>query len=182
MAESPTLSSTLEDYLEAIVRLLSEKRAARVRDIAEAVQVHKSSVSVALKRLAEKGLVEYEPYELVSLTPEGEELGREIYRRHKVIRRFLTEVLSVDEEVAEANACRIEHAIDSEVLDRLLQFLEFEQRCPRAGLDFLRGFGYYCTQGEEPGVQCEHCMERALEEFRRKRDAAGSDAVPTGES
>ena len=93
MSESSAISSTLEDYLEVILRLLGEKGAARVRDIAKALSVHKSTVTVALRRLAEKGLVNYRPYELVTLTPQGEELGREILRRHQLIRRFLSEVL-----------------------------------------------------------------------------------------
>ena len=59
------LSSTLENYLEAIFRIEKKKRAARVRDISQHVGVSKSTVSAALKSLASKKLIEYEPYELI---------------------------------------------------------------------------------------------------------------------
>ena len=118
------LTPKLEDYLEAVCQLVDRKGAARVRDVAEVLSVHKSTVTAALRRLGEKGLVNYAPYELTTLTPRGEALARDVRRRHRVIARFLTEVLCVEPELAEANACRLEHAIDSEVLDRLLAFVE----------------------------------------------------------
>ena len=167
MPDGPDISSTLEDYLEAILRLMTDQGAARVRDIAKALSVSNSSVTVALQRLAEKQLVNYSPYELVTLTESGQEVAKEVYRRHEIIHRFLTEVLSVNEEQAEANACRMEHAVDRDVLDRLLQFLEFLERCPRAGVEFLRGFGYFCKHDEKGQTQCEECMKRCLAEYRK---------------
>ncbi len=180
MSESSAISSTLEDYLEVILRLLAEKGSARVRDVARVLSVHKSTVTVALRRLAEKGLVNYRPYELVTLTAQGEELGREVYRRHRLIRRFLTEVLLVDEAQAEANACRIEHAIDAEVLDRLLKFTQFARRCPRAGVEFLRGFGYFCTHGDDSIAECERCMERGLQDLKDRPSSATDGPAPAG--
>jgi len=118
------LTPKLENYLEAVCRLVDRKGAARVRDVAEMLSVHKSTVTAAFHRLRDKGLVNYTPYELTTLTPQGEALARDIRRRHRIIARFLTEVLSVDPDLADANACRLEHAIDSEVLGRLLAVLE----------------------------------------------------------
>ncbi|MBN1342950.1 MAG: metal-dependent transcriptional regulator [Phycisphaerae bacterium] len=153
MSESSAVSAALEDYLEIILRLLARKGSARVRDVAEALSVHKSTVSVALRRLAENGLVNYRPYELVSLTPRGEALGREVFHRHQVIRRFLIEVLLIDEGQAEANACRIEHVIDAEVLDRMSRFLEFARHCPECGMDPLGAFGRFCAHGDGKAVE-----------------------------
>lgn len=122
--EQHTLSPALEDYLQSIVRLLDEKGAARVRDIARALSVHESTVTAALKRLSEKDLVSYAPYELTTLTGKGRRAAEEVARRHSVVRRFLTDVLMLDADEAEANACRIEHVIDIAVLDRLQQFMD----------------------------------------------------------
>ena len=122
--EKSALSPALEDYLESIVRLLDEKGAARVRDIARDLSVHESTVTAALKRLSEKDLVSYAPYELTTLTGKGRRAAEEVTRRHSVVRHFLTDVLMLDSDEAEANACRIEHVIDRAVLDRLQQFMD----------------------------------------------------------
>jgi len=120
-----TVSSTLQDYLETILSLDARKGAARVRDIAAELSVHKSTVSSTLKTLAEKGFVNYSPYELVTLTRRGRSVAEAVSKNHRIIKRFLTDVLLVDETRAGENACRMEHVIDDEVLDRLTQFAEF---------------------------------------------------------
>jgi len=143
MADAPHLSSALEDYLEAMARVSAQKGAARVRDIAAALSVHKSSVTAALRALSQKGLVDYAPYEIATLTPQGQQVAERIARRHEVIRDFLVEVLSVDDDVAEANACRMEHDLDREVLERLRLFAEFVKHCPHCGKDRLEAFEEY---------------------------------------
>lgn len=165
--ESRTLSPTLEDYLEAISRLVAEKGAARARDIASAMSVHKSTVTSALKGLAEKGVVNYHPYEVVTITPEGQKAAREIASRHRVIGRFLSEVLSLDEEVAEANACRMEHVVDGEVLERLALFAQFVRECPRAGEDWLERFREFYERGGAPPGD-EAAAKDWLAGFRRR--------------
>lgn len=137
------LTPKLEDYLEVVHQLVDRKGAARVRDVAEMLSVHKSSVTAALRRLGEKGLVDYAPYELTTLTPRGEALARDVRRRHRVIARFLTEVLSVEADLAEANACRLEHAIDPDVLERLLTFIDFVHQAPPRGTDWHKEFDGY---------------------------------------
>lgn len=161
-----TLSATLEDYLEAISRLEAEKTVARVRDIASALSVHKSTVTSALKGLAEKGLVNYHPYEAVTVTAEGKKAAQKITRRHRVIRRFLTDVLSVGEDVAEANACRMEHVIDTEVLERLAMFAEFVREHAPVGEDWLGHIRYYYDHGCKENAD-EGAFESWLAEFRQ---------------
>lgn len=143
MVEAHRLSAALEDYVEAIARLIAEKGAARVRDLAQALSVHKSTVTAALRSLAEKELINYAPYETATLTSKGKKLAREIVRRHNVIQSFLSEVLLVPEKVAAENACRMEHVMDKGVLRRLSLFAEFVKECPRTGEDWLSRFGYY---------------------------------------
>jgi DtxR family Mn-dependent transcriptional regulator len=143
------LSAALEDYLEAMAQVIAERGTARVRDIATALSVHKSSVTGALRSLAEKGLVDYAPYEIATLTPKGQEIARRIAHRHEVIRGFLVGVLSVDEAMAEANACRMEHDLDREVLERLRLFAEFVNRCPHCGQERLQAFQQYYERETE---------------------------------
>ena len=125
MKRKKRLSAALQDYLEAILELEREKGAARVRDIAVALSVHKSTVTAALKSLAQRGLVNYAPYELISLTAEGKCIAEEVTAHHGMICRFLEDVLLVDEDVAEQNACRMEHVMDDEVLGRLAHLVRF---------------------------------------------------------
>ena len=119
------LSASLEDYLEIIGRLVHEGGVARVRDIARELDVAMPSVTSALKALSGRGLVNYSPYELVTLTGRGLALAEGVDRRHKILRRFLTEFLGLDAESAEANACRMEHSMDEAALDRLDSLARF---------------------------------------------------------
>ena len=167
MAHSHALTPTLEDYLEAILRLVVEKGAARVRDIAKALSVDKSTVTTALHSLSEKGFVNYRPYKAPTLTSRGKKAAEDIVGRHKLIRRFLSQILLVSEDVADANACRMEHVLDKEVLERLSLFAEFVKECPRAGEDWLQMFGHYFEHGGVP-QRDRAAMERWLEDFQNR--------------
>jgi DtxR family transcriptional regulator, Mn-dependent transcriptional regulator len=143
MTVSPAVTINTEDYLEAILRLITEKGAARVRDIAAALAVHKSTVSQNLKTLAEKGLVKYSRYETTTLTASGQKIAEDISRRHQVIGQFLEEILGVDEAAAQANACRMEHILDAEVLERLSLFVAFANAHVAQGDRWLQQFQRY---------------------------------------
>ncbi len=124
MSEAGLISPKLEDYLEVIFNLMAENRVARVRDIAREMGVQMPSVTGALKHLAEHGLVNYRPYEYVTLTTAGVRIARGMIRRHDILKRFLVEILRLPDEVAERDACGMEHALSEESLDRLMEFLE----------------------------------------------------------
>lgn len=126
------LSPSLEDYLEGVLELVERGKVARVRDIAKRLGVGMPSVSVALRALGQRGLVNYDPYQVVTLTDKGRRAALEIQQRHDVLQKFLINVLGIDETTAAANACRMEHAVDPVVLDRLKRLAEFLQACPAA--------------------------------------------------
>lgn len=176
MDGSTTLTPTLEDYLEAISRLVVAKGAARVRDIAEALSVHKSTVTTALRSLADRDLINYRPYAKATLTPLGRTVAQQIVHRHDVISRFLTDVLSVPKDAAEESACKIEHVIAPEILDRLSQFIEFVEQCPRGGSKWIRGFGYFCKDGCTD-ERCERCIALCKEDFVKKRESEQQGAT-----
>jgi len=145
---NPKLTRRLEDYLEAVLVLIRSSGVARVRDIAARTDVSMSSVTAALKQLAQIGLVHYDPYELVTLTARGEAAGEKIRRKHNTLADFLVNVLDVDTERAEANACRMEHVVDDQVLRRLRTLGEFLALRSGREEDWLAEFAAYCHDRE----------------------------------
>lgn len=113
------LSASTENYLEAIAQLIDENGVAQVSAIAQILGVKLPSVTVALKALAKKGYVNYAPYQPVSLTSEGRAQADSVTRRHRLLRRFLTELLELPAGHADELACRLEHIFDDLALERL---------------------------------------------------------------
>lgn len=166
------LSSSLEDYLEAIYNVVKEKHAARAKDIASRLKVNNSSVTGALRTLSEKGYVNYAPYDLITLTDKGHELAKDIKRRHEALKNFFIKILCVDETIAEDAACKMEHSIPKEILDKLIQFVDFLQICPRGGHELITGFTRHCEASILTG-DCKNCIDICLEELGRKKDSYG---------
>ena len=150
MERTDNLSASLEDYLEAIYRLVEERRVARVTSIAMRLKVHKSSVTGALRALAGRGLVNYQPYGLVTLTDEGVVVARDIVRRHEALSGFFIRVLGLDEMEAETAACRMEHAVSRRVTDRLIRFGEFLSDSEADGGETVKQFQKYCRAAHPP--------------------------------
>lgn len=138
------LTASLEDYLEAILHLVQRGRVARVRDIAAHVGVGMSAVTAALKTLSKRGLVNYDPYQVITMTSRGRAAAERVTRRHRFLRRFLTDVLGLDEPTAEANACRLEHAVDEVLLERLHRFAEFVDSRTGGGDNMIGDFEAFC--------------------------------------
>jgi len=153
------LSRSLEDYLEAIYNLIRARKNARVKDIAEAMNVKMPSVTGAIRSLVSKGLADHKPYDHVELTETGLTHAREIARKHEAVKRFLVDSLGLEESQAEEEACVIEHAIRPETLDRLLAFVEGERHvgghnCCRFGGPPGQGRGQGRRLSElEPGAK-----------------------------
>lgn len=151
MAETKNkISRRQEDYLEAVLLLVRRDGVARVRDIAQRTRVSKPSVTAALRHLSREGLVRYDPYEWVTLTPRGQAVGGRISAKHDTLRSFLIHVLGVDAASAEENACRMEHVVDDRVLARLTQLAEFIQSRPQ-DRRWLEEFAAYRRGPSRPG-------------------------------
>jgi DtxR family transcriptional regulator, Mn-dependent transcriptional regulator len=159
MATNEALSESMEDYLEVILELEEAQKVARAKDIADRLSIQRGSVTGALKALQKKGLINYQPYSYVTLSPRGKKLAREITYRHGIIKSFLVNILQIDTETAEATACRMEHAIDKKTLERLVCFIDYLQLCPRAGDEWLESFVKYCASGDVDLTKCETCIE-----------------------
>jgi DtxR family Mn-dependent transcriptional regulator len=163
------LSSTLEDYLEAIFRIEKKKRAARVRDIASHLGVAKSTVSAALKSLAGKKLINYEPYELIMLTEKGREKATDIVMSHQIILHFLKDVLALNEERAEHIACRMEHAVDREVIERFVCFLAFINTTGEKRGRWIDEFRRFVRDGSKD-KSCKDCIKEYMDAHQSEND------------
>ena len=139
------LSESLEDYLEAIYELQEERGEVRVRDIAEVRGVRMPSVVDALRRLRGRGLVSYQARELVALTPEGLDLARKVTERHEFLKLFFIQILGVDPEIAERDACAIEHHISAQTLSRLASFYQFLTSCPKVTPELVEEWQRCCA-------------------------------------
>lgn len=161
MTSSIALSASLEDYLEAILLITNTKGAARSKDIAKHLAVKGPSVTGALRLLAERDLVHYAPYDVVTLTAQGRKVAENVVRRHEILHSFLFEVLQLDEKTAESTACQLEHAISETVLERLVQFVQFVKECPRGGFNWINGYAHNCNAGISRQT-CEACIHQCL--------------------
>ena len=161
MSQIEELSASLEDYLEAIYHVVSEKQAARAKDIAKKTGVNSSSVTGALRALAEKGYINYAPYDLITLTPKGQEHARDVVRRHEALKDFFIRVLFIEPVDAEDTACKMEHTVSRSVLDRIISLMEFIDLCPRAGKEWLHQFAARC-ENETSREECKGCLEACI--------------------
>jgi len=118
------LSASMEDYLEAILEIEKSKRVVRVRDVAKKLGVTMPSVNGALKNLEAKGLISHEKYEYIELTHAGSQKASKILKTHKTIYKFLKDILGVDEETAEQDACKIEHVLSASTLKKISTFID----------------------------------------------------------
>lgn len=117
-------TGAFERYLEAIYEIARSSGEVRVKDIAGSLGISNPSVSEMLDRLVENSLVTHDKYHHIELTAKGRRIAKGLDRKHEVIKKFFTNVLQVDEAVADADACEIEHVISDETLDRLVSYLE----------------------------------------------------------
>ena len=120
------VQESAENYLETI--LILHHRLPRVRsiDIVNELGFSKPSVSVAMKNLREKKLINMDTDGYITLTPEGQEIAETIYERHTTFSDWLT-YLGVDPKIAAEDACRIEHVVSKESFEKIKQHIEERQ-------------------------------------------------------
>lgn len=161
MQNEERLSASLEDYLEVIALIIKEKKVARAKEIATVLKVSRSSVTEAFRALAKKKLINYAPYEVITLTNKGYVVSEDIIRRHKALKDFFIKILAVDENLADIGACKIEHSAPREIIDRMIQFVQFIEKCPRGGTDWIDSFSTYCKDGQTR-EDCQKCISKCL--------------------
>ena len=119
------VSMSHEDYLEAIIMLGgTTENSVRSVDVAKQEGVSKASVNKAVGLLKEKGLVEQPYYGDITLTEKGYEYGQAVYKRHRYLTAFLSKALGIPEDVAEEEACLMEHAISDASFEKWVAYIE----------------------------------------------------------
>lgn len=177
MTEPQHLSASLEDYIEAIYHIITEKQVARGKDISHRLAVSGASVTEALRALSKRGLINYAPYEVITMTKEGREVAEDVIHRHNALKQFFTDVLAIEESLAEQAACRIEHTAPPKIISRMVEFIKFLEVCPRGGKDLISGFANFCQQGQTR-TGCASCLSHCLDDLQKERSADGQSPDP----
>jgi DtxR family Mn-dependent transcriptional regulator len=153
------LSASQEDYLECIFFLLRKGDSARPKEIATQMKVRAASVTGALKALAEKELINYAPYESVTLTEPGREIAQSIAGKHEALLHFFTQVLGIASADAEEFACTMEHTIPDPILKRLVGFAEYTEKCPGFNASWQEeAEAYFCKAQGYDSPRCGLCQ------------------------
>ena len=157
MHRKKTISPTHEMYLKTLYQVRGRHQVARVTDLARGLGVSASTVSTVLKKLADKGLVEHDRYGFVALTEAGEGIAECIVRRYAVLRSVLIELFGVDPEIADVDACMMEHAVSPETVARMGAVLA-QAREGKASLSVVAD-----AEGDQADVDvpddCDDCIE-----------------------
>ena len=147
------LTKSLEDYLLAIDTLSKNSNSIIVKDVAVFLNIGGASTSDAIKKLKQKGFVNYEPYGHITLTPKGKEAVSLKKYRHNTITKFLNKVLDIEFKNAEYNAEQIEYSMTKDVLIRLVNFMDFMDQCSCSEPKWIKS----CKASLESGELCGNC-------------------------
>ena len=123
-------SEVIAHYLEAIYYIRAEGETVRSARLADWLGVSRPTVTVALRRMTRDGMVRLNPHKEIELTRRGEAAAAAIVRRHRIVERWLTDVLGLDWVTADAEAERLEHAVSQVVEETLYRALGKPTTCP----------------------------------------------------
>lgn len=174
------VSHSMAHYLQTVALLKAEKGHARVGDIADHLGVSKSGVTSMLRSLEKRGLVTHERYGCVELTKEGSGFASRTESSRIVLSMFLTEILGISEDVANEDACMIEHLVSPEVSVELLRLTTFLRSRHPAAAQFRDAYRVAPRSCKEhaPGA-CDMCGSTCLRESLVPSSPVGRAALPT---
>lgn len=124
------MSASTEEYLEALYTLTQNNTPASTSDISKRLNIAPASVTEMLKKLAGDGYVNYTPRRGVTLTQKGFELAEKMARKHRLLERFLHDVLHIGNDKVHKEACVMEHGLSDETERALCQTLKAPGKCP----------------------------------------------------
>lgn len=122
------ITKSLEDYIEYIYTSLSNRKELKAIDIAKKFNISRASVSEALIRLCELGLVIYEGRKGIIVTEKGEIEAKRVIKKHQILLNFFNKTLNIEFEKASDNACKIEHVIDDDIILILDKFNQYSDK------------------------------------------------------
>jgi DtxR family Mn-dependent transcriptional regulator len=132
--------------MEAILNIADQKGYARTKDIASVLDITSPSVVEMIKKLDKIGFVSYRKYEGVTLTPRGREIATSVREKHEIIRKFL-KIIQVPHEIANKDACTMEHHLDPKTIEQLKKLVGFVKDAPDHP-KWLEHFETYCKTGK----------------------------------
>jgi DtxR family Mn-dependent transcriptional regulator len=121
---------TVEAYLEIIYMMAVEEQPVIGARLAEALHVSRPTVTATLKRMVREGLVKLNDHKEIQMTAKGQAIAERLQHRHRIVERWLTDVLGFDWAKSDAEAHRLEHAMSDEVAELLNKHLGYPATCP----------------------------------------------------
>lgn len=122
--EMVEISSSLEDYIETVYNIFLKEGKVRAVDVARKLKVSRASVTEALQKLEQLGLITYGHYGTITITDSGKDKAGKIIKKHQTLSLFFEKILGVNHDLAESTACKTEHVISDEILEKLALFVE----------------------------------------------------------
>jgi DtxR family transcriptional regulator, Mn-dependent transcriptional regulator len=127
------MSISTDEYLEALYNITRESETASTSAISKRLNIAPASVTEMMHKLAGEGYVNYSPYQGVTLTPKGYRIAEKMTRKHRLLERFLHDVLKIGNDKVHKEACEMEHALSDETARAMCQALKAPDSCPDDG-------------------------------------------------
>jgi DtxR family Mn-dependent transcriptional regulator len=155
MSNNEKLSANIEEYLEAIYKISQSEESVKTSRISKDLGITPASVTEMLKRLDKMDYVEYSQYKGAKLTEKGLKIAKNITRKHRLLERFLHDILKLKDHFLHDQACEMEHSLSDDAERALCQVLEHPDKCP--GDSVIPACDLKFTT-------CEECMQRREED------------------
>jgi len=123
------VSRNVEEYLEALYKLTLGKKTASTTEISKTLKIAPASATEMLKKL-DKSYVRYSPYAGTTLTNKGLKIAEKITRKHRLLERFLHDILKIEKDTVHRQACEMEHSLSDQAEEALCRFLKYPDKCP----------------------------------------------------
>lgn len=153
------LTQSLEKYLLAIYEIIRLNKAARVKDVSNYLKIGGPATSDAVKTLAQRKYINYEPYGIITITSKGKKKAEAKIKRHNTIANFLDKVLMIEKENIDENASKIEYSMPEDVLDKFVSFLTFMENCSCKEPKWVSSYRYFAQNGDMKN-KCHKCMQQ----------------------
>ncbi len=158
------MSISIEEYLEALYNLSRESEPISTSAISKRLYIAPASVTEMMQKMAGRGYVNYSPYHGVTLTPKGYRAAEKMTRKHRLLERFLYDVLKIGKERVHKEACGLEHALSDETARTMCQFLKSPHVCPDDGKIIPS-----CDFGFSSCEECRKWGEQNLEKIIKRK-------------
>lgn len=145
------LSKNVEEYLEILYKLSPNGEMVSTSQISEKLKIAPASATQMLKKLSKKGYVHYSPYKGAVLTKDGQKIAKKITRKHRLLERFLCDVLKIKKEKIHKQACDMEHSLSDDAERALCHLLEHPDKCPGESI---------IPECDLKFTSCEECLQR----------------------